>query len=138
MSEKSKTTMIHRHLDYPKDTPPERLGPAAVDDLLERGDLDDWIPLARAVASEPWGSLAQTVVRLCHAHPMYGTSPLWRAYVATCRARALGGGNASWPAKPPSATLTQVRTARGLPNSSEAAPHHHRAMRSRDRSDRQQ
>lgn len=106
--------MIHRHLDYPRGSPPERLGPAAIDDLLDRGDLDDWAPLARAVASEPWGSLAQTVVRLCDAHPMYGTSPLWKAYVATCRARALGGGHASWPTAPRSATLTQVRTARGL------------------------
>jgi hypothetical protein len=106
--------VIHRHLDYPADIPPERLGPAAVDDLLERGDLDEWAPLARAVASEPWGPLAQIVVRLCEAHPMYGTSPLWRAFVANCQARALGGAQASWPAKPPTATLTQVRTARGL------------------------
>ena len=106
--------MIHRHLDYPRDTPPSQLGPAAIDDLLDRGDLDDWAPLARTVAAEPWGSLAQTILGLCAAHPMYGTSSLWRAYVASCRAAALGGGGAAWPTKPRKATLTQVRAARGL------------------------
>ena len=106
--------MIHRHLDYPKDTAPEELEPAAVDDLLDRGDLDDWAPLARAVTAEPWGPLARTILRLCEAHPMYGTSDLWRAYVATCRAAALGGGSASWPSKPRTATLAEIRTARGF------------------------
>lgn len=106
--------MIHRHLEYPKDTAPEELGPAAVDDLLDRGDLEDWAPLARAVAADPWGLLAHSILRLCEAHPMYGTSHLWRAYVATCRAAVFGGGSASWPSKPQTATLAEIRTARGF------------------------
>lgn len=106
--------MIHRHLDYPPDTPPSQLGPAAIDDLLDRGDLDDWAPLARAVAAEPWGALAQTILGLCDAHPMYGTSSLWSAYVASRRAEALGGSHTAWTAKPKTATLTEIRTARGL------------------------
>jgi Helix-turn-helix domain len=106
--------MIHRHLDYPHGTPPDQLGAAAIDDLLDRGDLHDWAPLARAVAAEPWGSVAETILRLCAAHPMYGTSPLWNAYVATCRARAMGGGDAAWPTSRATATLAQIRAARGL------------------------
>ena len=106
--------MIHRHLDYPKSTPPADLGPAAIDDLLDRGDLDDWAPLARAVAADPWGSLAETILGLCDAHPMYGTSPLWNAYIATCRARVLGGGGAAWPTRRQTATLAQIRAPRGL------------------------
>jgi Helix-turn-helix domain len=106
--------MIHRHLDYPADTPPDRLGQAAIDDVLDRGDLDDWAPLARTVAAEPWGSLAHTILHLCAAHPMYGTSRLWGAYVATCRATALGGGTASWPLQPGAASLAQLRAAQGL------------------------
>jgi len=82
--------VIHRNLDYPADTPVEGLGPAAIDNLLERGDLADWAPLAAAVARDPSGDLASTVERLCDAHPMYGTSPLWRAFVDRCRARAEG------------------------------------------------
>jgi len=114
--------MRHRHLDYPIDTPAAMLGPAAVDDLLDRGDLDDWAPLARTVAADPWGPLAGTILRLCEAHPMYGTSRLWTAYVATCRARALGGGAASWPSRPPVVTLTDVRTARGLSQAAVGRP----------------
>ena len=82
--------MIHRHLDYPADTPVERFGPAALDDLLERGDLADWAPLAAAVARDPFGERAATVEGLCDAHPLYGTSPLWRAFVDRCRARVEG------------------------------------------------
>lgn len=73
--------MRFRHLDYGADTPIERLGPAAVDALLERGDLHEWAPLLRAIASAPWGPTAETVLRLCEAHPMYGTSDLWRAWI---------------------------------------------------------
>ena len=100
--------MIHRHLDYPPATPSSQLGPAAIDDLLDRGDLDDWASLARGVATEPWGPLAETILRLCAAHPMYGTSALWTAYVASCRAATLGGGHTAWPIKPRTATLAQV------------------------------
>lgn len=82
--------MIHRHLDYEPGTEPGELGPAALDDLLERGDLSDWAPLARAVARDPFGELATTVDRLCDAHPMYGTSPLWRAFLDRARARHQG------------------------------------------------
>jgi hypothetical protein len=106
--------VIHRHLHYSNDTPPTQLGPAAIDDLLDRGDLVDWAPLARAVADEPWGSVADTVLRLCSAHHMYGTSRLWTAYVQVCRASRLGGGTASWPTRPRNATLTELRVSRGL------------------------
>ena len=80
--------MIHRHLDYPRDTPVTALGDAALDDLLDRGDFDDWRPLARAIAAEPFGDLAERVLRLCDANPRYGSSPLWRAWIARRRAQA--------------------------------------------------
>jgi hypothetical protein len=92
--------MVHRHLDYPPGTPVEELGPAAIDDLLDRGDLRDWAPLFRAVAAEPWGRVAEMILHLCEAHPMYGTSRLWPAYIAHRRASAMGGGHAAWPTAP--------------------------------------
>jgi Helix-turn-helix domain len=106
--------VIHRHLDYSHGTPPAQLGPAAIDDLLDRGDLADWGPLVRAVADEPWGSTADRVLQLCAAHTMYGTSRLWTAYIQVCRAARLGGGTVSWPTRPRKATLAQLRLARGL------------------------
>jgi hypothetical protein len=69
----------HRHLDYPEDTSVDQLGRAAIDDLLDRGDLADWAPLVSVIARDPYGQLADVVLRLCAAHPMYGTSVLWSA-----------------------------------------------------------
>lgn len=77
--------MRHRHLDYPPAAGIAELGAAALDDLLDRGDLTDWAPLARAVAADPHGPLADKVLHLCAAHPMYGTSVLWRLWIAQLR-----------------------------------------------------
>jgi hypothetical protein len=81
--------MRFRNLDYGADTPVEDLGPAAIDSLLERGDIGDWAPLLRAVADDPWGRTAETVLHLCDAHPMYGTTELWRGWIE--RRRSDGG-----------------------------------------------
>lgn len=104
--------MRHRHLDYREDTPVERLGPAAIDDLLDRGDLDDWRPLAAAVAHDPHGELADTVLHLIDAHPMYGTSPLWRAYIVSLRSAPPTGAATTVDDQP--LTLAELRRRRGL------------------------
>ena len=76
-----------RHLDYGADTQIEALGPAALDDLLDRGDLEAWAPLLRLIYRNPWGPAADTVLHLCGAHPMYGTSLLWRTWIEGVRGR---------------------------------------------------
>lgn len=96
--------MEFRHLDYPSGTPVSELGPAALDALLDRGDLEDWAPLARAVADDPWGALADTVLHLCNEHPMYGTSALWRSWIERRRGRPDAGGT----------TLAEARSRAGL------------------------
>jgi hypothetical protein len=96
--------MRFRHLDYPMDTEVTHLGPAAIDALLGGGDLDTWTPLLRVVASDPFGPLADTILRICDAHPMYGTSPLWRDWIGRRRGR---------PA-PETTTLSDARTRAGL------------------------
>ena len=80
--------MRHRHLDIPQATRVENLPSAAIVDTLERGDLDQWRPIASAVAREPFGAFAHRVLRLLDAYPAYGVSPLWRAWIERCRARA--------------------------------------------------
>lgn len=82
--------MIHRHLEYPPETPAAEIPSAAIVDILERGDLDEWRPIAAAVARDPYGPFAQRVARLLDVYPMYGTSPLWRAWIDQCRAQARG------------------------------------------------
>ncbi len=82
--------MNHRHLEVVSGTPAEALPLAAIVDILQRGDLDDWRPIARAIRRDPMGELAGKVLRLVDAYPMYGTSSLWRSWIDRCRARAEG------------------------------------------------
>lgn len=97
--------MRYRNLDYPESAAVGELGPAALDDILERGGLEQWSSLGAAVLAEPAGSLADTVLRLCEAHEMYGTSAVWIAWIARLR----GGGSQS-----ELLSLAELRRARGL------------------------
>ena len=80
--------MIHRHLQISSGTPIEAQPLAAIVDILERGDLDEWRPIAEAVLRDPLGEFAEQVLRLVDLYPMYGTSPLWRSWIDRRRARA--------------------------------------------------
>lgn len=106
--------MIYRHLDYPEHTPVTALGDAALDDLLDRGDLADWRPLAQAISADPFGEVAERVLRLCDANPRYGTSPLWRAWIA--RRRAMAEGRHA-----PEASLAELRRRRAVSQAALAA-----------------
>jgi transcriptional regulator with XRE-family HTH domain len=108
--------MRHRHLDLPPAVPVEEQPAAAIADLLERGDLDDWRPLATAVARDPFGPLADRVLHLVDAYPRYGTSALWRAWIDRCRMRAEGRRAAAAPPEP----LAAVRSRLGLTQSAVA------------------
>lgn len=100
--------MIHRHLEVPAGTPVERWPSAALIDVLERGDLADWKPLAASVARAPFGPLAERLLTLVDVHPMYGTSAAWRAFIDRCRARAEG------PLAIDAAGLSELRLRHGL------------------------
>jgi len=101
--------MQHRHLSYDSETPAEHLPSAALVDILERGDLDDWRPIAAAVAADPFGPLAEKLIHLVTAYPLYGTSSLWRAWIDRCRARHEG----MLRGRPPS-DLAALRKKKGL------------------------
>lgn len=73
--------MRHRHLDIDPATSVTELGAAALDDLLDRGDLADWQPILREVRRDPWGTVANRIMGLVDGHAMYGTTPLWRAWI---------------------------------------------------------
>jgi DNA-binding XRE family transcriptional regulator len=79
--------MRHRHLAVDPETPVSRLGAAALDDILERGDLDDWQPVLAEIRRDPWGAVADRVLGLVDGHPMPGTSRLWRSWVESHRRR---------------------------------------------------
>jgi hypothetical protein len=71
--------MKHRHL-----TDDVGLIPAAIDDILDR-DPADWSDLWRVIEADPFGQVAEDVLRICAAHAMYGTSRLWPAMIAQVR-----------------------------------------------------
>lgn len=98
--------MRHRHLDYPPETPVAELGPAALDDLLDGGDLDAWSPLLHEIRRDPHGTVADRVLRLGRDHPLYGTSRLWRAWIEKQRA-------ATSRSIPIGESLREMREARG-------------------------
>jgi hypothetical protein len=78
--------MRHRHLV-------EGIGfaPAAIDDILEHGSPEDWSKLWVEVERDPWGRVAQDIVRICAAHEMYGTSRLWPRMIELQREERLRG-----------------------------------------------
>jgi hypothetical protein len=96
----------HRHLDIDPDTPVSALPAAALDDLLERGDLDDWAPVLEEIRRDPGGELADRVRTLVERHPMYGTSPLVRSWIDELRAVP--------PAPHAGQELRRLRLGRGL------------------------
>jgi hypothetical protein len=64
--------MKHRHLN-------DNVGltSAAIDDVLDRGSLADWLELRDAAKRDR--SIADKIVTVCRSHEMYGTSSLWLA-----------------------------------------------------------
>jgi len=98
--------MHHRHLDVDPATPVTDLGPAAIDDILDRGDLDDWRPLLEEITRNPWGAVAEHVLRLVDRHPMYGTSALWRSWIEERRSTT--------STSHAGASLRELRLRRGL------------------------
>ena len=101
--------MKHRHLVVRPSAPTEELPSAAIIDILERGDLNDWRPIAVAIARDPNGQFAERVSYLIDVHPLYGTSHLWRSWIDRCRARTEGS-----PIQIPSVDLAALRRERGL------------------------
>lgn len=98
--------MRHRHLVTEPDTPVSELGLAALDDLLDRGDRDDWEPVLAEIRRDPWGLVADRVLHLVQHHPMAGTSALWRSWIEEQR------GTAEAPRV--GAALRELRVRQGL------------------------
>lgn len=72
--------MLHRHLIH------DELTPAAIDDIIERGSLPDWVRLAKAVRANPHGYTANTIRHICDQRMRDELAPrqalaFWRNYV---------------------------------------------------------
>jgi hypothetical protein len=69
--------MKHRHLAH------ERFTTAAIDDILTRGRLPDWVPLIAAIRDDPFGEVAEKTRMLCEK-PVYA-APVFRRIISAAR-----------------------------------------------------
>jgi hypothetical protein len=68
--------MLHRHLNHSDFTL------AALDDIIERGQREDWRELLRVIYTDPDGEVAQKVLKLCAARPARTPAfVFWERYV---------------------------------------------------------
>ncbi len=69
--------MRHRHLNH------ESYTRAAIEDVLARGRMPDWVPLILAIESDPHGEIAERTRALCE-RPFYA-SPVFRRVIEDAR-----------------------------------------------------
>ena len=69
--------MKHRHLSH------EGFTIAAIEDILARGRMPDWVPLVLAIQADPFGDVAQKTQALCE-RPLYA-APIFRRVIAQAR-----------------------------------------------------
>jgi hypothetical protein len=69
--------MKHRHLTH------KELTVAAIEDILARGRMPDWVPLIMAIREDPFGEVAEKTHRLCE-RPLYG-APVFRRVLRMAR-----------------------------------------------------
>lgn len=72
--------MKHRHIQNDIDG-----SIAAIEDILDRGTINDWRKLYKIIRTDPWGEMAGKVEVVIKSHYMYGTSKIWRTLIAKCK-----------------------------------------------------
>lgn len=73
--------MKHRHLVH------RRFTAAAIEDVLDRGTMPDWVPLIEAIRADPYGEIAERTREICdrvREHPLFG-APVFRRVIADAR-----------------------------------------------------
>ena len=71
--------MKDRHLNHYK------LTPAAIEDILDQGQMPDWVPLIAAIEADPHGEIAETTLKLCE-RPLYA-APVFRRVIEAAQKR---------------------------------------------------
>jgi hypothetical protein len=72
--------MKHRHLNH------ESFTLAAIEDILSRGNIPEWVPLIDAIRTDPHGEIAEKTLQICAAREIYGVSRLFPRLIANARA----------------------------------------------------
>ena len=79
--------MKHRHLTH------EAFTLAAIEDILERGRMTDWVPLIAAIRAEPFGEVAEKTCLLSERRSY--AAPVFRRVLAAAREAEKSAGGSS-------------------------------------------
>ena len=56
-----------------------------LEEILDRGSLEDWRPVLEEIRKSPDGEVARRVEDICRMAPMYGTSPFFLTWIERSR-----------------------------------------------------
>ena len=74
-----------RNIDVDPTSPLEEWPYEAIVTVLERGGLDDWLPLLRAIEADPWGPVARQIEEFLGYERPYGVAPLMERWISDAR-----------------------------------------------------
>ena len=77
-----------RNVDVDPSAPVERWPYEAIVTVIERGTLEDWLILIRAITADPWGPVARQVEDYLSYEQPYGVGPLLTRAIARARRQA--------------------------------------------------
>ena len=77
-----------RNVDVDPSAPVERWPYEAIVTVIERGTLEDWLILIRAITADPWGPVARQVEDYLTYEKPYGVGPLLTRAIARARRQA--------------------------------------------------
>lgn len=77
--------LAFRNVDVDPGAPIENWPYEAIVTVLERGGLDDWLPLLRAIEEDPWGPVARQIEEYLTYERPYGTAPLMERWIRDAR-----------------------------------------------------
>jgi DNA-binding XRE family transcriptional regulator len=76
---------VLRHLDYGPTATITDVGPAGLQAMMDDGDIADWRHILDAIQRDPFGVVAERVVRLLPHLFTYGTAAAFEGWLRRCR-----------------------------------------------------
>lgn len=85
MTVSARSSPAFRNVTGSPDLPVELWPYEALVAAIERGTLQDWLPILRAIRRSPWGEVARRVEAYLGYESPYGVGPLLRRAIVTSR-----------------------------------------------------
>jgi DNA-binding transcriptional regulator YiaG len=89
-------TVRFRNGDFVEAAPLDRWPPQAIETLIDRGSIEDWRRLARAIRDDPWGPAARTTENVTSWGEHYGVDVVLANVVRHAREAVTKQGRARY------------------------------------------